>query len=127
MICLALIMLCCATTLGGYELSLKKRLISLSLITASCFGLTNYMSITLFQVWNTIEPIEYVSIPCSFFLGILVSRAILLNLLLTKPGFCGFVCKVLMFWDYEMFETILEKERTEASSTYSAVKSESFV
>ena len=117
MMCLLLIMICCATTLGGYNFSLKARLLSLSLITAFSFALTNFMSITLFQVIDTIDPNEYWSIPCSFLLGILVSRAILFNLLLRESSICGTFCKVLKFWDFAMFESILEEEKNYSKSS----------
>ena len=115
---LLLIMICCATTLGGFSLSLKTRLVSLSLITASSFALTNFMSITLFQVVDTINPNEYWSIPCSFFAGVLVSRAILLNLIMREKSIHGFVISVLLFWDYEVFERILAEEKKYAKLHY---------
>jgi len=109
--CLALIMICCSTTLGGFNFSLKTRLTCLCLVTAFSFCLTNYMAITLFQVVDTINPIEYVSLPCTFLLGILVSRAILLSLLSREKSICSYVCGVLMIWDFGMFEKILDEEK----------------
>ena len=83
------------------------------MLTGSSFALTNYMSITLFQVIDTIDPREYLSLPCTFLLGVIVCRAILLNLLLNKDTRtkCDYICKVLAFWDFAMFETILDEEK----------------
>ena len=56
--CLALIIICCSTTLGGFDFSLKTRLTCRSLVTAFSFSLTNYMAITLFQVVDDILDIK---------------------------------------------------------------------
>lgn len=120
--CLLLIMICCAVTLGGYQLSLKARLACLSMITGFSFGLTAYMSITLFQVPDSINPLEYIAIPGSFLLGILVSRAILLNLLISEKKLCNFTCKVLMVWDFEIFEKTLAQEQLLSQQDYEDIK-----
>ena len=94
---LVLLMLCCAATMGGFQFSLKTRLLNLSLLTGFSFALTNFMSITLFQALDNIDPKEYLSLPCSFLLGVLVCRAILLALLMEQRTSCFFVTSVLKF------------------------------
>ena len=83
------------------------------MLSGFSFALTNFMSITLFQVLDTIDPLEYLSLPCTFLLGVLICRAILRNLLLNKETRtkCDYICKVLCFWDFAMFERILDEER----------------
>ena len=46
--CILFICLACATTLGGFNFSLRARLISMSLMTGMAFALINYMMLTLF-------------------------------------------------------------------------------
>ena len=113
--CLGLIMICCAFTLGGFEFGLKVRLFSLTLIVAFSFALTAYMSITLFQTSDTIKNIEYVSIPIAFLLGLIVARAIILNLLMTRQNCGAFICYTLSIWNYGVFEKMLEVEKLHAS------------
>ena len=88
------------------------------MITAFSFALTNFMSITLFQEIDTINPLEYLSIPGSFFVGICVSRAIMLSLILREKDCCGFIVKTLKFWDFKIFETLLAYEKEHALENY---------
>lgn len=119
--CLLLIMICCGFTMGGKELSLRYRLTSLSLLTGFSFALTSYMVITLFQVTADINPLEYLAIPAAFLLGVVVSRAILLNLLVREKTFCNFLCNVLAVWNFSLFEKILAEEQQHTRENYQSI------
>ena len=39
-----------------------------------------------------------------------------MRLLVREKTFCGMVCKTLMFWDYGLYEKLLEEERAKTES-----------
>ena len=102
-------MVCCATTLNGFELSLKARLRNLALITASFFLLTALNMIALF--WSTGVSLTafLVILPSAFVLGLLVSRGIMLHLVVEEKKCGSQVCNTLLLYDFAVFEKILEE------------------
>ena len=65
-----------STTLN-VNISLKARLINLTLLVGCTFAMTNYMVLTLVQAKDSIVPQEYFSLIGSFILGFLVARGLI--------------------------------------------------